>query len=185
MVRNDHQTITGDSLYYERETGYGEGYSDIEIIDHDQNIILKGNHAYIYQLDDRALLTDSAQFIYLTEEDSIYVHADTLRATADSMGNRLLRAYYGVRLFKSDLQGVCDSLSYTTTDSILRMYVQPVLWSGVNQLSSDYMEIRTKNKQIDQLYMMQEAFIINEMDTGRYNQIKSKTMVWYFRDNEP
>lgn len=184
LVRNNKQTIQGDSLYYERETGYGEGFSNIELFDEEQNIILRGNRAFIYQQEDRALLTDSALFIYITPEDSVYVHADTLRAFPDADGNRQLLAYYGVRIFKSDLQGMCDSLFYSTADSILRLYDQPVLWSEANQLTAEYIEIWTRNKEIDQLHMRQLAFIINQEDSGRFNQIKGKTMTGFFRNNE-
>ncbi len=58
---------------------YGEGFSNIELLDEEQNIILRGNHAFINQLENRALLTDSAMFIYIMEDDSAFVHADTLR----------------------------------------------------------------------------------------------------------
>jgi hypothetical protein len=87
-------------------------------------------------------------------------------------------------MFKSDLQGICDSLYYSTADSILRLYYKPVLWSGENQLSAEYIEIWTKNKQVDQIHMQQLAFMINEEDTGKFNQIKGKNMIGYFRDNE-
>jgi lipopolysaccharide export system protein LptA len=184
LVRNKEQTITGDSLYYERDSGYGEGFGNIELNDKEQNIILKGNHAYIYQQEDRALLTDSAMFIFITDEDSVYVHADTLRTLPDTAGNRQMKAYHRVRLFKSNLQGVCDSLYYTTADSILKLYDKPVLWSGGNQLSSEYIEIRTRNQQINQLVMDQLAFIINQEDTVKFNQVKGKTMICHFRNNE-
>jgi lipopolysaccharide export system protein LptA len=184
LVRNKKQTIHGDSLYYERETGYGEGFRNIELFDEEQNVILRGNHALINQKENRALLTDSAQFIYITKDDSVFVHADTLRTMPDSAGRRQLKAYYKVRLFKSNLQGKCDSLFYSTSDSILRLYNQPVLWSGGNQLSSEYVEIWTKNKQLDQLHMQRLAFIINQEDTARFNQIKGKTMICYFKNNE-
>ncbi len=131
LVRNKKQTIKGDSLYYERNTGFGEGFSNIEVTDEEQNIILRGNHALIHQKSDSALLTNKALFIYVTNDnDSVFVHADTLRATPDSSGFRQLRAYYGVKLYKSDLQGMCDSLYYTTYDSILRLYYKPVLVVG-------------------------------------------------------
>jgi len=186
LVRNKKQTIKGDSLYYERETGYGEGFSNIELLDEEQNIILRGNHAFVNQKEDSALLTLNALFIYITGEgDSVFVHADTLRAAPDSAGFRQLRAYYGVRLFKSDLQGMCDSLFYSTTDSILRLFHEPVLWSGENQLSAEYIELWTKNRAIDQLHMQGVAFMINQEDSGKFNQIKGKNMVGYFRDNEP
>jgi len=184
LVRNKEQTITGDSLYYEKDSGYGEGFGNIELNDREQNVILRGNHAFIYQEEDRALLTDSAMFIYITDGDSVYVHADTLRMLPDSAGNRQLKAYHGVRLFKSNLQGLCDSLYYTTSDSILKLYDKPVLWSGGNQLSSEYIEIHTRNKQIYQLVLEQLAFIINQEDTVKFNQVKGKTMICHFRDNE-
>jgi lipopolysaccharide export system protein LptA len=184
LVRNTSQTITGDSLYYERETGYGEGYKNIELLDKEQNMILRGNHALINQKENRALLTDSAQFIFITGEDSVFVHADTLRAVPDSAGRRQLKAYYNVRLFKPNLQGVCDSLYYSTSDSILRLYNKPVLWSGGNQLSAEYIEIWTKNKQLDQLHMQQLAFIINQEDSAKFNQIKGKSMICFFRNND-
>lgn len=185
LVKNKQQTVKGDSLYYERNTGYGEGFFNIEVLDEGQNIILRGDHAFINQKTDSALLTENAVFIYVTSDnDSVFVHADTLRASPDSAGLRQLRAYYGVRLFKSDLQGMCDSMFYSTSDSILRLYEEPVLWSGENQLSADYIEIRTKNKQVDQVHMLHTAFMINEEDTGKFNQIKGKTMIGYFRDNE-
>ena len=101
---------------------------------------------FINQKEDRALLTDSAMFIYITEDDSAFVHADTLRTMPDSAGNRQLKAYHSVRLFKSNLQGICDSLFYTTSDSILKLYDKPVLWSGGNQLSAEYIEIWTKEQ---------------------------------------
>ena len=184
LVQNKKQTITGDSLYYERESGYGEGFRNIQLFDEEQNVILRGNHALIHQKEDRALITDSAQFIFITNEDSVYVHADTLRALPDSAGNRQLKAYYNVRLFKLNLQGVCDSLYYSTSDSILRLYDKPVLWSGGNQLSAEYIEIWTKNKQLDQLHMQRLSFIINQEDTAKFNQIKGKSMICFFRNNE-
>jgi hypothetical protein len=87
-------------------------------------------------------------------------------------------------MYKSDMQGVCDSLFYSTSDSILRLYYEPVLWSGENQLSAQYIEIWTKNRQIDQVHMQQLAFMISQEDTGKFNQIKGKSMIGYFRNNE-
>jgi lipopolysaccharide export system protein LptA len=183
-VKNKKQTIRGDSLYYERETTYGEGFSNIELLDEEQNIILRGNHAFVNQLQNRALLTDSAMFIYIMEDDSAFVHADTLRTMTDSAGHRLMKGYHNVRLFKSNLQGICDSLFYTTKDSILKLYHKPVLWSGGNQLSADYIEIWTKNREIHELHMLQLAFLINQEDSSKFNQIKGKTMICHFSNNQ-
>jgi lipopolysaccharide export system protein LptA len=183
-IENRNQTLTGDSLYYERETGHGEAYSNIELVDREQNVILKGNYARVNEIKETALLTDSALFIYLTEDDSVFVHADTLRSEPDSTGKKEFRLYHKARLFKSNLQGKCDSLFYSSADSIIRLFYEPVLWSGENQLSAEFIEIKLKNKQINQLVMQRTAFIINQEDTARFNQVKGKSMICHFRDND-
>ena len=76
------------------------------------------------------------------------------------------------------------SLYYTTRDSILKLYHNPVLWSGGNQLSSEYIEIWTKNREINELHMQRVAFLINQEDSSRFNQIKGKTMICHFTHNQ-
>jgi len=183
-IENRNQTLTGDSLYYERETGHGEAYSNIQLVDKEQNIILRGNYAKMNEINETALLTDSALMIYVTEDDSIYVHADTLRSEPDSLGKKELRLYYRVKMFKTDLQGKCDSMYYSSSDSLLRFFHEPVLWSGDYQLSAEYIEIQLRNRQVYQLRMQRTAFIINQDDTSRFNQVKGKTMICHFRNNE-
>jgi lipopolysaccharide export system protein LptA len=183
-IVNRTQTLTGDSLYYERNTGYGEGYSNIQLIDREQNIILRGNYARVNDRNETALLTDSAMLVYITRDDSIFVHADTLRSEPDSTGKKELRMYFGVRMFKSDLQGKCDSMFYSSADSILRFFHAPVLWSGDYQLSAEYIEMHMKNRQVDELHLQRTAFIIDQEDTIRFNQVKGKSMICHFRDNE-
>jgi lipopolysaccharide export system protein LptA len=183
-IENRTQTLTGDSLYYERETGHGEAYSHIQLVDKEQNIILRGNYARMNEIAETALLTDSALLIYMTEDDSIFVHADTLRSEPDSLGKKQLRLYYRVKMFKADLQGKCDSLYYSSSDSILRFFHSPVLWSEDFQLSAEYIELHIKNRKVHQLLLQRTAFIIQQEDTSRFNQVKGKNMICHFRDNE-
>ncbi len=183
-LENSKQKISGDSLYYERNIGYGEAYNNVELFDEEQNVILKGNFATYNEKTENSLLTDSALFIQITESDSIYVHADTLRSEIDTSGSKLLRGYYKVKLFKSNMQAMCDSLSYSFADSIIRLFNKPVIWSEGHQLSSEYIEILTKNKKIDKLFLQQMAFIVSMEDTTRFNQIKGKNMTCYFKNNE-
>jgi lipopolysaccharide export system protein LptA len=183
-IENRTQTLTGDSLYYERETGHGEAYSNIRLVDKEQNIILHGNYAKMNEIKETAMLTDSALMIYITEDDSIFVHADTLRSEPDSIGKKELRLYHRVKMFKTDLQGKCDSMFYSSSDSILRFFHEPVLWSGDYQLSAEYIEMHLKDRHVHELHMLRTAFIINRDDTTRFNQVKGKNMICHFRDNE-
>jgi lipopolysaccharide export system protein LptA len=184
IIENRTQTLKGDSLYYERETGKGEAYSNIQLVDKEQNIILRGNYAKMNEKNETALLTDSALMIYITEDDSIYVHADTLRSEPDSLGKKELRLYYHVKMYKTDLQGKCDSMFYSSSDSILHFFHKPVLWSDDFQLSAEYIEMHLKNRQVHELYMQRTAFIIQQVDSNYYNQLKGKNMICHFRDNK-
>lgn len=184
MMQNSKQTVKGDSLYYERDNGFGRAYSRVELFDREQNVILKGNFADYYEKTENSLLTDSAVFIQITDDDSIYVHADTLRSELDTTGSKLIRAYFKVMLYKSDLQGKCDSMTYSYTDSVIRLYHEPVLWSEGNQLTAEYIEITTINKRVDEMHLQQNAFIVNMANSDLFNQIKGRDMICYFNENE-
>lgn len=96
---------------------------------------------------------------------------------------RLLRAFYGCRIFSNDLQATCDSLAYSFKDSVIKLYDKPIIWSDENQLTSDSIMLFTKNSKMDYMELYNNAFVIEEVDTTRYQQIKGKNLTGYFRDN--
>lgn len=187
MIDNEKQVISGDSLYYEDERGYGSAYYNVTINDRTRDIIIKGNKSWYHREPEDFMVTDSAQFIQASEDDFLYLHADTLWSVerGDSTGdNQLLRAWYGVRIFSNNLQAKCDSLSYSSTDSIVRLYDSPVLWSDQNQLMADSIFLFIRNDEIDRMELYGSAFVIEKVDTTRFNQIRGTILTGYFRDNE-
>ncbi len=188
LIDNKQQIITGDSLFYNDSTGYGEAFRNTMIADTTNNILVMGNYAWYFKQPERFMVTDSAMFIQINSTDSLFLHADTISAitmsdsTAD--GYRLMRAYYGCRVFSKDLQAKCDSLSYSFQDSVIRMYVNPVLWSEENQLTSDSMAIFTKNRNADRMELYNSAFVVSQVDTLRFNQLKGRSLIGYFRENK-
>jgi lipopolysaccharide export system protein LptA len=186
FLSNKNQTIKGDSLFYDRNNGLGEAYSNVSLYDSAQKIILKGNLGHFQENPEKSMLTDSALFIQiLDEEDSLFLHADTLRSKLDSTKkHKILNAYYHVKMYAKDLQGICDSLSYSFADSVIRFYDSPCLWADENQLTSDYTELYTRNRKPSRIEMYGSAFIISKEDSLYFNQIKGKNMTGYFRDNE-
>lgn len=188
MIDNMKQTIRGDSLFYNDSTGYGEAYRNVIIQDTTKNLILEGNYSWYYKQPERFMVTDMAVFIQVSKGDSLFLHADTISAitVADTSakGYRLMRAYYGCRVFSKSMQIKCDSLSYSFRDSVIRFYNAPVIWSEANQLTSTTMAIFTKNRQADRLELYDGAFVSNQVDTIRFNQIKGRSLTGYFRDND-
>lgn len=185
-LKSKDQILRGDSLYYERNTGFGQAFNHVQLHDLKQDVILQGNFAEYYEEPERALLTDSAVFMQISDDkDTLYVHADTLRSVMDTSGlHKIIKAYYKVKIYEKDLQGKCDSLAYSFADSVIRLYREPVLWSADNQLTADYIEIQTRNNNVDKIVMENTAFIISREDSVRFNQIKGKKMTGYFSNNE-
>jgi len=189
LIDNKQQIIKGDSLYYEDNTGFGESFGNISITDTTDNLIVKGHYAWYYKKPERFMVTDSAVFIQVSDEDSLFLHADTISAltsVVDTSGSgfRTMKAYYKCRVFSKDMQAKCDSLSYSFRDSVIRLYTDPILWSEENQLTSDSMAVFTKNRKADRLELYNMAFVTSQVDTMRYNQIKGRSLTGYFEDNE-
>lgn len=127
--------------------------------------------------------------ITIMDDDSLYMTSDTLYSMRqDTSGKddstRLLLAYRDVRIFKSDLQALCDSLSYSTADSVFSMYYSPIMWSDTSQFIADTMDVLMANGSIDKILMKDNAFIINSPDQLYFNQIKGKNVTAYFDSSE-
>ncbi|MBV8252454.1 MAG: hypothetical protein JO154_07590 [Chitinophaga sp.] len=107
------------------------------------------------------------------------------RKEKDTTEERYLLAYHHVRMFSDSLQGVADSVYYSTSDSIFRFFRDPVIWTTRNtQMNGDTIYMYTKNQTADKVVMKQNAFIINETGPDMYNQIKGNLITGYVRDKE-
>ena len=177
--------LTGDSMYYERKNGFGQVFRKALMIDTIQNIILMGNYGEMQRKKGFAFMTDSAVSVLVDKQDSLFMHADTVRATFDTAQNiKTVFCFYKVKFFRHDLQGMCDSLTYFSRDSSMTMYRQPVIWSDSNQLSADSIRLTMRNGVADSLKLYGSAFIISKDDTGSFNQIKGRNVLAKFRNNQ-
>lgn len=116
-------------------------------------------------------------------KDSATVVMDSLGIAHDSVF-RLVRGFRDVKVYRSDFQSVCDSVSASNRDSVIRMYVKPVLWNGTNQVTSEQMELFTRNGQLDYANFIGTPMMASEVDSTHFNQITGKEMTAYFRNNE-
>jgi len=126
-------------------------------------------HAYAARVDDKG--------------DTLFISADTLVSIdhKDKKKERML-AYHHVRIFKLDLQGLADSLVYFPADSLLQLYRNPVLWNTGNQMTADSIKIKTKDEQIDKIYLINNAFVVGQDSLKNFNQIKGRTMTAFFKN---
>ncbi len=193
---SDKKIIKGDSLYYERNSGYGEILCNGSINDTIENVLLKGDLIRFFQQKDSVMITKEALLIQQFTDDTLFMHADTFKLSTQFIKNnttpnqtdtiRNLFAYHHVKFFKLDMQGKADSVLYNFSDSTVNFYHDPVIWSKENQLTAEFICLQMKDKKIHKIYLNYDAFIISKADSlfAHFNQIKGDSMIGYFKHDE-
>ena len=180
QVESGEKILIGDSIFYNRDTGMGEVYGNMSLIDTAQHVTLQGEYGYYNEQTGYAFATDSARFLEYSQGDTLFLHADPLQmVTVDSV-YREIKAYYGVRFYRTDMQGVCDSMQFNTRDSVLYMYTEPVLWNEQYKLYGDTIAIYMNDSTIEYAHVIQFAFAAQHVDSSYYNQLKGNDLKAYF-----
>ena len=181
VVLSDTRILTGDSLMYKRELGIGEAFRDMSIVDTAQKVTLTGHYGYSEEKTEYAFASDSACAIEYSQGDSLFLHGEFLELTTVDSTSRYLRATNGVRFYRADIQGKCDSMRFNTKDSVLYMYGNPVLWSDDWQLTGDSIVIYMSDSAVDYVHVPSSSFVVQEVEPGYYNQLGGNDLKAYFR----
>jgi lipopolysaccharide export system protein LptA len=182
---NNEQSLTGDTLFYDRNLGYGRADNNIVMRDSVQNTIITGHFAEHYEKLGISTVTKDAMLTVVAENDSLFLHADTLKSHyIDSLDQRWVFAYHQARFYRSDMQGLSDSIVYSFSDSVIYLYHEPVLWADVHQLTAQRIEVHTGEEEIRFIHLYDAAFIVSEEADLGFNQVKGRNLTGHFRDNE-
>ena len=214
IIHTDGMTLTGDTIYYDKAIGYGKVLGHIESVDSTNQITLYGNKSEMWEHDEHGYVTDSALLVEWSDSTMYtFMHADTLftehipyqqmqliakdSVLVDSVWilpapdtlwidttYLQIQAYYNVRIFREDMQAVCDSAHYNGRDSIATLCGDPVCWNEHNQVSADTVTIYIKNGSVDYLHGMGNAIAIKQESATEYNQLAGKEMFAYVRNND-
>lgn len=179
-VYSGDKVLIGDSISYNKEDGFGEAFGNMCLQDTTNKVMLEGQYGFYNERTDYAFATDSARFLEYSQGDTLYLHADTLEMSTLDSTAREIKAFYGVRFYRTDMQGVCDSMQFNTQDSILYMYNNPVLWNEQYQIYGDTIEIFMNDSAIDYAHVKQFAFAVQHIDSTYYNQLKGNDLKAYF-----
>tara|TARA_Y100000782_G_scaffold104031_1_gene122708 strand:- start:8219 stop:9928 length:1710 start_codon:yes stop_codon:yes gene_type:complete len=161
-IISKEQTLSGDTIFYDQNTGVGEVFNSVSILDTINKFLISGDYALYNEKDSTSVITGNLEMIQFFEKDSLFLHADTLHSQYDSTRTqRQIFAYHKVRFYKSDLQGKCDSLSFNGADSTISMFRDPVIWSKANQMTGDTVIIRTYEGKIEHMRIFQDAMVVS------------------------
>jgi lipopolysaccharide export system protein LptA len=181
--------LGGDKLVYDEVKLYGIAQGHVSMVSKKDNVTLRGDVGRYWRALGRTKLYGGRPVVRsISDKDTLYLAADTLLSVEARPNQPTLRpilyAWPKVQIFRHDLQGRCDSLTYDRQDSIIYLNRDPVLWQGKNQLTADSMEMRQKNGKVDQMRLYANSFIVGQDTLLNFNQVKGRNMVAYFRDNK-
>jgi lipopolysaccharide export system protein LptA len=176
--------LGGDDLYYDEGRGYGEAKKNVTMRSLKDDVTIRGQIGRYWRDQGVARVAGSPVMETIMDGDTLFMAADSLisrEAKADGQAS-MLYAFKNVKIFKTDLQGTCDSLSYNRTDSVMYMHINPTLWSEQSQIVADTIRMHMRNKTIDKMYMFSNSFITSEDTLKNYNQVKGRNMVAHFKE---
>lgn len=184
VLTNEGKQLTGDSLFYDRNEGLGEAFRNMVLTDTINKNMMTGEYGFYNEKRGYAFATDKAVAIDYSQGDSLFLHGDTLlmetfHLDTDSMF-REMRAFHKVRFYRTDVQGVADSLVFSSKDSCLTMYRDPILWNESQQLVGEKICIYMNDSTIDWAHIINQALTVEMKDSIHYNQVSGKEMKAYF-----
>lgn len=198
VVAKNGNTLTGDTLFYNQDTGFGEAFGNIELTDTTNKVILNGDYGLYFEYNDSARVTGRALAREYSQKDTLYLHADTIRTfkkitpehfvddtvKVEADTTHYLIAEPRVRFYRIDLQGICDSLTAVQRDSMLWMHNHPVVWNGERQIFGNVIQVHFKDSVADWAKLPEFGFMAEWIDENFYNQLTGKEMTAYFQDRD-
>lgn len=188
VLTNGGKNMTGDSLFYDRNKGVGEAFRDVVFVDTISKNMLTGDFCHYNQMTGYAFATDRAMAVDFSQGDSLFIHADTLKMLSFFLDTdstyREARAYHKVRFYRTDVQGVCDSLVFSSKDTCLTMYRDPILWNKQQQLLGERIMIYMNDSTVDWAHIENQALSVERLDSTNFNQVGGKEMKAFFKDGE-
>lgn len=190
-IRDGSMILESEHSTFDQATGIGTFSGDVIWRDTVRNVGIITDTMHMSQQTEYVLAYGQKRALFFTivDADTLYIAADTLNmqnqvdSTDMTDTVRLITAYHDVRLFKSDMQGLADSLVFNDADSLFSFFGDPVLWSDTTQFSADSITMSIRNNQINDIMLTQKAIIISELYGTYYDQIKGKEILARFDSN--
>ncbi len=95
-----------------------------------------------------------------------------------------LVAYPNVKFFRVDLQGLCDSMTFVSKDSLLHLDKHPVVWNENKQIFGNKIILHLNDSTVDWARLPEFGFVAEHIDEEFYNQLTGKEMFATFDNGE-
>lgn len=203
VVTRQGQTLTADTIYYDRTAGYAEAFGAMILTDSAHKAEVRGDYGFYNELADSSFTTGRATMLEYSQGDTLWLHGryiqtfnlyDSIMHDADTIAgtpaytsvdtNRVAVLYPRVRFYRSDMQGVCDSMRFTGIDTMLRMFVHPVVWNEDQQIFGNIIALHLNDSTIERADLPDQGFTAQHIEGEHYNQISGKEMTARFENGQ-
>ena len=185
-IRYDDRVIKGDSLYYDRNKEFASATRNVKITDSVNRGVIRGHYAELFKKKDSMFVTKRALAVNFVDNDSVYIHGKKLMVTGKE-GDRIIRAFNNVRLYKTDMSGKCDSIHSSSKIGLTKLIGNPVLWNGESQITGDVMHLigDKKTQKLDSLKVLNNTFLVSKDTLGTgFNQVKGQNLFGKFLEGK-
>lgn len=185
VVDTENSRVKADELVYRELDAYYEGKDRVAVLNKERNVEIFGDVGKYWEDRGYSQVYGNALVRKYFEKDTLFMIADTL-ISQDREGDsvKFLKAFRSIKLIKSDLSGISDSLVYNYSDSSIQLFNDPVIWNQKNQISADSMVFYIVNEELERAIMKEKAFSVMTDTLANFNQMKGRKMTAYFGEGE-
>lgn len=190
QVFNKGASLVADSMHYDKVTGWAEAFGNALYRDTVNKNIMLGEYGKYNEITGEAMMTDRALAKDYSQSatDTLFVHADTLRMFTYNIDTdsvyRMTHGYNHVRAYRSDVQAVADSLVGHSADRTLKLFKDPIVWSGERQILGEEITAYMNDSTVDSVYVDRQALLVERVDTTMYNQVAGRQMRAYYENGQ-
>ncbi len=184
IVGKDNQTLTGDTIFYDRNTGFGEVFGNMVLTDSVKSSTITGGYGYYNEKTEDSFATKRALAMEYSQKDTLYLHGDTIKSYLLEDSSRVMCAYPSVRFYRTDIQGLCDSISFMSRDTMMYMHRHPILWNTNRQVMGNVIKVHFNDSTVDKAYLPEYGMLAEHVAEEFYNQLSGKEMIAYFEEQD-
>lgn len=180
-IETRNYIVTGDELFIDDQKKFYTAEGNVVMTSKKDDIVIYGDKAIYDKKAGTSKVYGRPLMKRIMRQDTFFMVSDTLVSieNVDKDKERIL-AFHNILMYKSNMQGKCDSVAYFLSDSTIHMYNDPVLWNKNSQMVSDSMDLFFEKDILKTMTLRKNAFLISIDTLGQYNQIKGRKMVGVF-----
>jgi len=176
------QISNKDSLFIRADTFYSAPISKRIDSVKKPRIVKKDSVEHSHAKKKKVIVEKFAKTVITSEK----VEETDTSSNADSTAPRFYIGYHHILIFSDSLQGRCDSITYTQSDSLLRMIYKPVAWSHKSQITGDTILLKMDSGKLKRMYVPNNAFMVSQSGPAKaqlYDQVQGKRLIGNFTNN--